>query len=105
MHHRDEVTSPAIAGAKNVLKNKSNEKASCLGKSELHTKGLVPLKHIVRSNDRGVVHRPVEPARLIANWESRHPPDEKRTSQGLTSHRRQQLGAMFYFSEIPIDAD
>ena len=52
MHHRDEVTSPAVAGAKNVPKNKSNEKTSCLGKSELHSNGLVPLKHIVRADDQ-----------------------------------------------------
>jgi hypothetical protein len=52
MHPRDEVTSPAIAGAKNVPKNKSNEQASWLGKSERHSKGLVPLKHIVRSDDQ-----------------------------------------------------
>src|ERR1700684_524485 len=68
MHHRDEVTSPAIAGAKSVPKNKSNEKASCLGKSELHLKGLVPLKRIVRSNDQRVVQRPVEPAPFLGTY-------------------------------------
>ena len=53
--HQDGVLGRGIPKAKKHPRTKSEEKASCLGKSELQPQSSVHLKRIARSNDqRGV---------------------------------------------------